>query len=109
MNSTFARFAHQFHFALICYGCSPCSRFTSTLPTRFFSAVCARIPIILQAGLLIQLEEIITSHHIGFVFSDVFELNSISKEAKIDSCLMGIINPLIKNKERIIVTKIKSK
>jgi hypothetical protein len=68
-------YAHGFDAALVTYEISKRSeRFRSTLPTRFFSALAAGLPIALRGGLFDAAETFITTNQNGFVFHSDEEL-----------------------------------
>jgi hypothetical protein len=70
-------FAHKFDAALITYGISKRhQRFKTTLPTRFFSALSAGIPIAVRAGLFDAVEKYVEQHSIGFIYCNMAELRS---------------------------------
>lgn len=79
-------FAHNFTAALVTYNISLRSeRFRSTLPTRFFSALAAGLPIAVKGGIFDAVESFVEKHDIGFVFyteHDLFEKLSDSKKLK---------------------------
>jgi hypothetical protein len=79
-------FAHNFTAALVTYNISRRSeRFRSTLPTRFFSALAAGLPIAVKGGIFDAVESFVKKHDIGFVFyteHDLFEKLSDSKKLK---------------------------
>jgi hypothetical protein len=68
-------FAHQFEAALITYGIKDRhQRFITTLPTRFFSALSAGLPLAVKAGLFDAVEDYVHRHQIGFAFCNPAEL-----------------------------------
>ncbi|HQT24835.1 hypothetical protein [Daejeonella sp.] len=68
-------YAHGFAAALVTYNITRRSeRFRTTLPTRFFSALAAGLPIALKWGLFDAVESFITKRDIGFVFYSEQEL-----------------------------------
>lgn len=70
-------FAHKFDAALITYGITKRhQRFTTTLPTRFFSALSAGIPIAVRAGLFDAVEKYVEQYSIGFSYQNIHELRS---------------------------------
>ncbi|MHA8087423.1 glycosyltransferase [Aquirufa sp. Wall-65K1] len=70
-------YAHEFDAALVTYNISKRSeRFRSTLPTRFFSALAAGLPIALRGGIFDAAETFIQTHNNGFVFQTIAELKS---------------------------------
>jgi hypothetical protein len=70
-------FAHQFQASIITYGIRERhQRFKTTLPTRFFSAVSAGLPIAVRAGLFDAVEEYLERFSIGFKYHNATELKS---------------------------------
>ena len=70
-------FAHQFQASIITYGISERhQRFKTTLPTRFFSAVSAGLPIAVRAGLFDAVEEYVERFSIGFKYHNATQLKS---------------------------------
>lgn len=70
-----SNFAHQFSAALVTYNINrPSERFRSTLPTRFFSALAAGLPIAVKGGLFSGVESFVKKYDIGFVFNSDEEL-----------------------------------
>jgi hypothetical protein len=68
-------FAHQFQASLITYGIDKRhQRFKTTLPTRFFNAISAGIPIAVRAGLFDAVESYVERFAIGFSFRNVEDL-----------------------------------
>lgn len=68
-------YAHGFTAALVTYNITRRSeRFRTTLPTRFFSALAAGLPIALKGGLFDAVESFIKTNDIGFVFYSQQEL-----------------------------------
>jgi hypothetical protein len=71
-------FAQNFDAALITYNLlSRRERFRTTLPTRFFSAISAGIPIAVRAGVFDSIESFIIHHGNGFIYKDSQELFEI--------------------------------
>lgn len=79
-------FAHQFQASIITYGISKRhQRFKSTLPTRFFSALSAGLPIAVRAGLFDAVEEYVERYAIGFKYSNAAQLKErLSDKAEMD-------------------------
>lgn len=74
-NGKLSQLAHDFDAALITYGINARhQRFTTTYPTRFFSAISAGIPIVVKSGLYDSVESYISEHAIGFAYSTVDDL-----------------------------------
>lgn len=68
-------FAHQFEASIITYGISKRhKRFETTLPTRFFSALSAGLPIAVRAGLFDAVEEYVEKYMIGFKYNNADQL-----------------------------------
>ncbi len=68
-------FANQFQASLITYGIDKRhQRFKTTLPTRFFSALSAGIPIAVRAGLFDAVESYVERYGIGFSFRSIEDL-----------------------------------
>lgn len=79
-------FAHNFTAALVTYNVTRRSeRFRSTLPTRFFSALAAGLPIAVKGGIFDSVESFVKKYDIGFVFTseeDLLEKLNDSKKLK---------------------------
>lgn len=68
-------FAHQFDASLVTYGIDRRhKRFTTTLPTRFFSGLSAGIPIAVKAGLFDAVESYVERYEIGFSYRNYEDL-----------------------------------
>ncbi len=68
-------FAHQFQASLITYSIDKRhQRFKTTLPTRFFSALSAGIPIAVRAGLFDAVESYVERYAIGFSYRNIEDL-----------------------------------
>jgi hypothetical protein len=76
-----ARFAHGFDAALITYATTArMERFRSTLPTRFFTALTAAVPIAVKAGVFDAVESYVGRHGLGFTYRDARELHAKLEE-----------------------------
>ncbi len=70
-------YAHKFQVSLITYGIDKRhQRFKTTLPTRFFSALSAGIPIAVRAGLFDAVEAYVEQYQIGFSYQNIEDLKS---------------------------------
>jgi hypothetical protein len=70
-----ARYAHGFDAALITYAVDErMERFRTTLPTRFFTALTAGIPIAVRAGLFDAVEAYVEEHGLGFSYRTARDL-----------------------------------
>jgi hypothetical protein len=70
-----SNYAYHFTAALVTYNINrPSERFRSTLPTRFFSALAAGLPIAVKGGLFSGVESFVKKYDIGFVFNSDEEL-----------------------------------
>lgn len=74
-SGNLSTYAHQFQASLITYGINKRhQRFKTTLPTRFFSALSAGIPIVIRAGLFDAVEAYVEKYKIGFTYQNIEDL-----------------------------------
>jgi hypothetical protein len=74
-SGEYSRYISRFPIAIITYGVDQRhQRFMSTLPTRFFSALAAGLPVAVRAGIFDAVEDYIKHHGIGFIFTDAIDL-----------------------------------
>jgi hypothetical protein len=72
-----AEYAHDFDVAIVTYAVdSRHERFRTTLPTRFFSAIAAAVPIAVRRGVFDAVEAYIEEHGIGLSYSDGASLSA---------------------------------
>ena len=72
-----AEYAHEFDAALVTYALNRRhERFRTTLPTRFFSAISAGVPIAVRGGIFDAVEDYVIEHNIGIIYSDSEDLRS---------------------------------
>jgi hypothetical protein len=70
-----SNYAHKFDVAIIAYGFRDrAERFRTTLPTRFFSAIAAGIPLAVKGGMFDAVEAYIKKYKIGFAYHDATDL-----------------------------------
>lgn len=74
-SGSLSSYAHNFKASLITYGIDERhERFKTTLPTRFFSALAAGIPIVVKAGMFDAVEAYVDQYQIGFSYRNAEEL-----------------------------------
>jgi hypothetical protein len=74
-DGALAQYAHGFDAALITYATKErMERFRSTLPTRFFTALTAGIPIAVRAGMFDAVEAYVKKYSLGFAYHTPREL-----------------------------------
>lgn len=80
-------YAHRFQASIITYGIvKRHQRFETTLPTRFFSALSAGLPIAVRAGLFDAVEKYVERYEIGFKYYSAAQL----KERLSDNSKMSL-------------------
>jgi hypothetical protein len=108
-----SKFAHKFSAALVTYNISTRSeRFRTTLPTRFFSALAAGIPIAVKGGLFDAVENFILKNGNGFIYETESQLNEIlndknKMESFREKAIVNMVNFTAENQKSQILRILK--